>query len=330
MKSQVKYLVAGLAVSAILLGGCGNSQSANHQKATSKSSFTSTNVKGTKGGQRQSNALWNSSKDAQLEQFINQWAPTMHQSYEKYDGHHDLETGTGEKYPQDLDQTTVNGSHDSIGWAPSGKGSYDYNVVALYNYKRSGGPTGGHITYAFAFHDGQPVALVDQSTNGTPDWTPTKNTDVSGNFAKIAGGSSASSDQSSLNTSSSAKDGSVDDQTVGVMVALLQDPDWFKSGVNDGEMYYSASRSDMGDDVQGYSFVTANGDPTSYIYYKRDGDNVSIKYWTTSGDESVAEGHFDTRTVSLKRLENDYYNNASKKSEVNGYVGKLKPYSEAN
>lgn len=95
------------------------------------------------------------------------------------------------EYPSEFDQTTINGTHDSIGWAPSGKGPYAYNVVAIYNYDRPGNAA-THITYAFAFHDGDPVALVDQSTNGTPDWTPTKNTDVSGNFAKIAAGGSSS------------------------------------------------------------------------------------------------------------------------------------------
>lgn len=334
MQRKVKYLVAGLAATALLLGGCGQSSSSSHQSSKASSSTTNTTgVKGTKSGRQQSSVLWNTQKDEQLEKFINQWAPTMHQSYEKYDGHNDLETGTGEKYPKDLGQTTVNGSSDSIGWAPSGKGKYDYNVVALYNYKRSGGPTGGHITYAFAFHDGQPVALVDQSTNGTPDWTPTKNTDVSGNFAKIANGSSASSSSSSksTNANSSTKDDNVSDQTVGVMVALLQWPDWFKEGIKSGDMYYGTdSDSDNSSEVNGYSCVTENGDPESYLYYKRDGDNVTIKYWTTSGDETVAEGHFDTRTVSLKRLENDYYNNSSKKAEVDGYVSDLKPISEAN
>lgn len=66
-----------------------------------------------------------------------------------------------------------------------GKGSYDYNVVALYNYDKPGN-VAGYITYAFAFHDGSPVALVDQSTNGVPDWTPTKNEDVASHFEDIA------------------------------------------------------------------------------------------------------------------------------------------------
>lgn len=132
-----------------------------------------------------SSQLWNKRKDQQLTEFINRWAPTMGQSYVKYDGVNDIKTKPGMLYPSELKNTTVNGSEASIGWAPSGKGSYDYNVVALYNYDKPGN-VAGHITYAFAFHDGSPVALVDQSTNGVPDWTPTKNEDVASHFEDIA------------------------------------------------------------------------------------------------------------------------------------------------
>ena len=221
----------------------------------------------------------------------------MGQSYTKYDGHTDIRTKSGMHYPSDFDQTTVNGTHDSMGWAPSGKGSYDYNVVALYNYDRPGGAA-GHITYAFAFHDGQPVALVDQSTNGTANWTPTKNADVSSNFARIDNGSGSGIKSQSSSSNSNSQSSSVDDKTVDVLAALLQDPNWFKEYLNDGDMYYGTN-SDYSDEVRGYSYVTTNGDPTGYVYFKRNVDNVTIKQWTTEGDESLADGHFESRTVSL-------------------------------
>lgn len=270
--------------------------------------------------------LWNTSKDRQLNKFMNQWAPTMGQSYTKYDGHHDLKISTGVRYPSGLKKTTVNSSNDSIGWNPKGKGTYDYNVVALYNDNTR--KVEGHITYAFAFHKGQPVALVDQSTNGTPNWTPTKNTDVQGNFAKIAKGGKANFSGQKQATSTTT---SVDDKTTGVMAALLVNPNWFKDTVKDGEMYYgtTADAQGFGKDLQGYSFVTADGDPTSYIYYKTDGNNVTIKQWEP-GKESVADGHFSTTTVTLSRLKNDYYVSQSQKSEVQGYVNKLQPYADAN
>lgn len=319
MKHKSLYIIGSVAMLSLMLVGCGKSSPTNHSTQSQSNSTTQTTGK---NSSKQSSQLWDKSKDQQLSDFINQWAPTMGQSYTKYDGHTDIRTKSGMHYPSDFDQTTVNGTHDSMGWAPSGKGSYDYNVVALYNYDRPGGAA-GHITYAFAFHDGQPVALVDQSTNGTANWTPTRNADVSSNFARIANGSGSSTKSQSSSSNSNSQSSSVDDKTVGVLVALLQNPNWFKEYLNSGDMHYGAN-SDNSGEVNGYSYVTSNGDPESYIYFKRNGDNVTIKQWTTEGDESVADGHFESRTVSLKRLENDYYSNTSKRAEVNGYVSKLK------
>ncbi len=317
MKRQSLALIGSVAALALLLGGCGHSSATHHsmKNATPRTSQSSS---------RQSSRVWNQTKDRQLTNFMNKWAPTMGQSYEKYDGHHDLRTKSGMHYPSDFGQTTVNGEKASIGWAPTGKGSNDYNVVALYNYDRPGNAA-THITYAFAFHDGKPIALVDTTTNGTANWKPTANQDVQRNFERIADGKKAV--VKAQESGSQASESSVDDKTVGVMVSLLKAPDWFKEGVSGGDMSYgTANNGDFGKDVRGYSFITANGDPESYIYYKRNGDTVTIKQWTTTGDESVAEGHFETSTISLKQLEQDYYSNANKRTEVSGYVSKLKQY----
>lgn len=190
MKSRRLLHSLGLVlVAGLLLAGCTNSSPTKHGKTASSSAQSSSSTVNSSPtsttNRKQSSTPWNDSKDQQLEKFINSWAPTMGQQYEKYSGQGNIRTKAGMEYPSQLDKTTVNGTNDSIGWAPSGKGPYAYNVVALYNYNRPGNAA-THITYAFAFHDGQPVALVDQSTNGTPDWTPTKNADVSSNFARIA------------------------------------------------------------------------------------------------------------------------------------------------
>ena len=294
MKHKSLYLIGSVSMLSLILAGCGKSSPTNHSTQTQSNSTTQTTGH---NSSKKSSQLWNKSKDQQLSDFINQWAPTMGQSYTKYDGHTDIRTKSGMHYPSDFDQTTVNGTHDSMEWAPSGKGSYDYNVVALYNYDRPGGAA-GHITYAFAFHDGQPVALVDQSTNGTANWTPTKNADVSSNFARIDNGSGSGIKSQSRSSNSNSQSSSVDDKTVDVLAALLQDPNWFKEYLNDGDMYYGTN-SDYSDEVRGYSYVTTNGDPTGYVYFKRNVDNVTIKQWTTEGDESLADGHFESRTVSL-------------------------------
>ena len=83
----------------------------------------------------------------------------MSQAYTKYNGKTALKTKLDVKYPKNFAQAKVNGSTSaSIGWAPSGKGKCDYNVVAIYNDDDFAGAK--YITYAFAFHDGQPVALI--------------------------------------------------------------------------------------------------------------------------------------------------------------------------
>ncbi|MBE8117477.1 DUF4767 domain-containing protein, partial [Limosilactobacillus fermentum] len=153
-------------------------------------------------------------KDDQLESFINQWAPTMSQAYTKYNGKIALKTKLDVKYLKNFAQAKVNGSTSaSIGWAPSGKGKCDYNVVAIYNDDDFAGAK--HIAYAFAFHDDQPVALVDQATNGGPDFYPTQNASVRDAFDRIANGTSATSGSTSTsaNSSSSASSSATSDLT---------------------------------------------------------------------------------------------------------------------
>ncbi len=136
LHSMGLLLVAGL-----ILSGCTNSSPTKHGKTASSSEQSSAPVNqssSTTMNKKQSTTLWNDSKDQKLEQFINDWAPSMHQSYQKYSGQGNIRTKSGMEYPSDFNKTTVNGTNDSIGWAPSGKGPYSYNVVAIYNYDRPG------------------------------------------------------------------------------------------------------------------------------------------------------------------------------------------------
>lgn len=249
MKHKSLYLVGSIVAVTLLLGGCGKSSPTNHSTQSSTTSQT-----GGQSSAKQSSQLWNKSKDQQLTDFINKWAPTMGQSYTKYNGKKDLRTKAGMYYPSDLSKTTVNGSNSSIGWAPSGKGSYDYNVVALYNYDRPGNAA-THITYAFAFHNNQPVALVEQSTNGTPDWTQTKNTDVESNFERIAQGSKSSYNQSTSPTSK-ANDRDSSEMTFDKAAQILQ-----KGGFTDFD-YDNAKQTHDGSHATsdgGYVMITYPG-----------------------------------------------------------------------
>ena len=139
----------------------------------------------------------------------------------------------------------------------------------------------------------------------------------------------SSSSDSSATTSSTAKTAKVDDKTTGVMLALLVEPDWFKEYIgNDFFCYSPAGENPINDAVADYSYLTANGDPTSFLYYKVNGDTVTYKMWVSSDSDSVADGHFEIRTVSLSNLEKDYYVTQSQKDEVNGYVSQLRSESD--
>lgn len=139
----------------------------------------------------------------------------------------------------------------------------------------------------------------------------------------------SSSSGSSATTSSTAKTAKVDDKTTGVMLALLVEPDWFKEYIgNDFFCYSPAGENPISDVVADYSYLTANGDPTSFLYYKVNGDTVTYKMWIPSDSGTVADGHFETKTVSLSNLEKDYYVTQSQKNEVNSYVRQLR--SEAD
>lgn len=118
-------------------------------------------------------------------------------------------------------------------------------------------------------------------------------------------------------------------QQLGTLVALLKYPNWFKQGVADGNMYYSDQPNTApGSDLNGFSYVTANGDPTSWIYFQLQGENVVIKYVDDSNGECVADAPMRTVSVRLDTLINDYYNTKKKQDEVNGYANRLLPESQ--
>lgn len=145
----------------------------------------------------------------------------------------------------------------------------------------------------------------------------------SGNSRQVSQSASSVSD-SSAKASSTATPTKVDDKTAGILLLLLVEPNWMKQYIgSDFFCYGPAGENPGGSETAGYSYITANGDPSSFVYYKIDGDNVTYKMWVPSASGDVAGGHFETKTVSLTTLENDYYVTQSQKNEVNGYVHQL-------
>ena len=136
--------------------------------------------------------------------------------------------------------------------------------------------------------------------------------------------SSAASSNNSRSTSSRQSTPELNVRQVGTLLSLLHWPNYFKERIDDPGIYY-------GDDQlegQTYHVFSGNGDSTSILYYQIDGDTITYRYVDASNADCVADAPVVTKTISLKRLINDYYNTPAKRAEVNGYVAKLKPESE--
>lgn len=146
--------------------------------------------------------LWSNDQNNELTSYMDEFGEKMHQSYEHYTGSGSLTTAAGQEYPSWLSQGRFklsSGDHDSrdpedmssinLKWNPQVTSEDDeddtYNVVAIFNY--NGKSAEQHITYLFCFYHGEPVALVDQTTNG--DYTivhATANKDLTSHFEEIA------------------------------------------------------------------------------------------------------------------------------------------------
>lgn len=332
-KKILTGLIATMAV--LTLTGCQNHKTNSIKKTTGVGNVRKTGTAehrkfGSKDGEDTSDSsVWNSEKQDKLDDFFDDWADSMDQEYDKYDGDEQLKTAAGEEFPKDFDRVQVNGQKVSMSYEPDGKGNSDYNVVAIYNYDK--GQAASHITYFFAFHDDQPIVLVDETTNG--DYVQAKETankDLINGFNAIAAGKSASMPDSEDDSSNSNdEDSDTEDlKLVGVFVGLLKDGDWFKSWINKGKMYYGSDWGVKGP-AKGYNYITTNGSPESYFWYKQDGDDIIVKFVNPKGDQSVAEASMKTEHYTIDRLKNDYYVNSGQKQEVNGYVKALKPIEEA-
>ena len=111
-------------------------------------------------------------------------------------------------------------------------------------------------------------------------------------------------------------------QQLGTLVALLKNSDWFKNGVQNGEMYYGTHYG-YGE-VADYQYVTTQGDPTSYIWFKRKGNDVTIKMIEPTENQSVAGAPMTTTHTTVTNLINNYYTSEEQQDEVNACADQLK------
>lgn len=167
------------------------------EKANDQNSKTSTKSKKTTSEDK----LWSSTQNDELINYMDEFGDKMHQSYEHYTGNGSLTTAAGQEYPNWLSQGRFklsSGDRDSrdpedmssinLKWNPQVDKEEDeddtYNVVAIFNY--NGKSAEQHITYLFCFYHDEPVALIDQTTNG--DYTivhATANKDLTSHFEEI-------------------------------------------------------------------------------------------------------------------------------------------------
>ena len=167
------------------------------EKANDQNSKTSTKSKKTTSEDK----LWSSTQNDELISYMDEFGDKMHQSYEHYTGNGSLTTAAGQEYPNWLSQGRFklsSGDRDSrdpedmssinLKWNPQVDKEKDeddtYNVVAIFNY--NGKSAEQHITYLFCFYHDEPVALIDQTTNG--DYTivhAPANKDLTSHFEEI-------------------------------------------------------------------------------------------------------------------------------------------------
>lgn len=166
-------------------------QATQTSTTSSMSETTATSIKETSTTTTQATQalLWDNKKKEELASFIQRWGKTMNQSYISYD-EANSSNYAGLHFPADFDKYTmaVDDITTTIAWSTNGLGEAEYNVVAVY-CDVDGGTIGGHL-YLFAFKEQQPVVLITEQNQATPDnrlhFTVTKNQELKNGFAKIA------------------------------------------------------------------------------------------------------------------------------------------------
>lgn len=336
MRIKTSRVMAVLLLGTLFLTGCSSNanNSASKKTTTTAVSHKKSSAKKT-SAVKESKGLWNSDKDAKLKDFIDQWAPTMNQSYVKYDGKHALKTSAGTAYPTDLKHVTVNSSNASIGWNKTGNGKYEYNVVAIYNYNETAS-SAKHITYFFAFHNGQPVALVDQSTNGTPDLLPTQNAEVASGFENIVNGQTAEVSDETATSNSNTSDGDKDNSSKSSSTQSISDPKIV------GIMLYEmrGNFEITGDTYLQLESSNNSSDGRYYVSTKVQSSNLpftvegnTAHYWTrlyngvdTRPDGTIGTSPETEHTISIEDLAAKYYSTNDQKKTIDQLAAQMPIY----
>lgn len=276
-------------------------QAKSSHRSSAKSTSLQEKESSTQESSKKTDGLWDKTKDEQLQAFINSWEVQMGQTYTKYDGKNSLKTSPGTTYPDIFNGNGVYSDDKklSIGWAPTGEGPYEYNVVAIYNHDGDQPPLPNHITYLFAFHKGQPVALVDQSRDGDVRVSPTQNTDVAENFKSIAAGKGY--DQQKFAATTDTNKTSVSMKEIAVMTYYEAS----NGAIDAGGLKEVAEKGQLGIEYRPKydNYMIGQGTGASSIIFAKEGD--TIKYWKRSPEGPTADRIMYTTT--LQTLKDKYF-----------------------
>lgn len=141
--------------------------------------------------------------------------------------------------------------------------------------------------------------------------------------------SSISSSSSSASSTSSSQTENIDDRTLAVLVGLQYGEEWFKSALDNPEcitLTQSVANSDGGtnSEFSDFSAISAHGDASSLVYFKRDGNNVIYTTFEVGENQAMYQGHYVKNTIPMDELIENYYQTSSQKAEIAEYASQLK------
>lgn len=319
--------------SAVVLSACGSQGSSSHSTSSASTSKTSAqasqkdkgdatattssqapahkaasqHAKGKLANVQVPKLIWDNQKQVALNAFISSWGSRFN-PVQDYANFYPYTTATndymGYNFPDDFSKNNiaVNDQHVSINVSQNGANKYDYNVVAIYSdYPNSHSTIDAHL-YFMAIHNGQPVVLITQQNQGTPDnmlhFKPTANQELAGKFAQLVKSASQPIHNAPVVSYEGAK---FDYRQIGVMAYKYANPD--STPVVDylGTNPLASLTSDDG------MFQIGTRDTSKTIMYHYDQNGVHLT-WPESGKKA---------DVSLADLVKATYQTPTQQNDVN-------------
>lgn len=202
-KKRVMIFISSLLL--LLLAGCTTSQqdttnkiqvSQDRRHKSSTNSNQDSSQDDEKATMKKQQPLWSATKNKALAAFMKDWQGKMGQTYQgTYEGHKanhgDFIFPDGLQNGHLTSKLLLNYQPFKPVWSTNGMADAEYQVVAAATgYANQNHNQYARITtYLFTLHNGRPLVLVSQSTNGDYLWlTDSQNVDLQVGFAKIVTG----------------------------------------------------------------------------------------------------------------------------------------------